>query len=62
MKNVQKFGKSAAIMAILSSAIIGGVATVSADETIGGEYKSHSAIQFVPNDDSTGPIDPIDPT
>lgn len=61
MKNVQKFGKSAAIMAILSSAIIGGVATVSADETIGGEYKSHSAIQFVPNDDSTGPIDPIDP-
>lgn len=62
MKNVQKFGKSAAIMAILSSAIIGGVATVSADETIGGEYKSHSAIQFVPNDNSTGPIDPIDPT
>lgn len=61
MTNIQKFGKSAAIMTILSGAIIGGIATVSADEA-GGSLNSHSAIKFIPNNDSTGPVDPIDPT
>lgn len=62
MKNVQKFGKSVAIMAVLSSAVIGGISTVSAAEAAGGEYKSHSAIKFIPNDNPTGPVDPTDPT
>lgn len=61
MKNFQKFGKSVAIMAILSSAVIGGVVTVSADEVNGGNYTSKSAVKFIPNDDSTGPVDPTDP-
>ncbi|EUJ35687.1 WxL domain-containing protein [Brochothrix campestris] len=61
MTNIQKFGKSVAIMTILSSAIIGGVATVSADEAV-GSLNSHSAIKFIPNTDPTGPVDPTDPT